>query len=234
VSVLDRHATQFKLTDARWQRFTRLLKQYEGWASALRADHGHEAVEFLETSGLLAGGVVAEEDVLALFEREASEGDPYTTEVLSREDGRIIVRGVETRTGLARTHRLRRALFESNEYAQFVRVHGQLRDLAGTAPFAISFKDAGEEAVDYAELREAVLRVAQKGLTLQRFKGLGEMNAEQLRETTMDPATRTLARVSVEDAAQADQIFSMLMGDQVEPRREFIEGNARRVVNLDV
>ncbi|HEV2724063.1 MAG TPA: toprim domain-containing protein, partial [Thermoleophilaceae bacterium] len=234
VSVLDRHGRPFKLTEARWQRFTRLLKQYEGWSSALRADHGHEAVEFLETSGLLAGGVVDEADVLALFEREPSEGDPYTTEVLSREDGRIIVRGVETRTGLARTHRLRRALFESNEYAQFVRVHGQLHELAGTAPFAVSFKDAAEEAGDYAELREAVLRVAQKGLTLQRFKGLGEMNAEQLRETTMDPATRTLARVTIEDAAQTDLIFSMLMGDQVEPRREFIEGNARRVVNLDV
>ena len=76
--------------------------------------------------------------------------------------------------------------------------------------------------------------VAQKGVSLQRFKGLGEMNAEQLAETTMDPATRTLAQVTLEDAAAADRIFSMLMGDQVEPRRAFIEDNARPVVNLDV
>jgi DNA gyrase subunit B len=78
------------------------------------------------------------------------------------------------------------------------------------------------------------MNVAQKGIKLQRFKGLGEMNAEQLGETTMSPTTRTLAQVTLEDATIADRIFSKLMGDQVEPRREFIEDNARAVANLDV
>ena len=233
--VTDRHSTQLRLTEARWARFTKLLHQYEGWSSALRAEHGSEAVEFLEDSGLLGEQVTDIEGALDLLDRDVVEGAPHVTTLLSREDGRIVVRGVEERTGLARTHRLPKALFESQEYRQFVRVHAALTDLAGAPPFTVAFKDASEEADDFAELRRAVMKVAQKGIAPpQRFKGLGEMNADQLRETTMDPATRTLARVTIEDAAQADLIFSMLMGDQVEPRRLFIEDNARAVANLDV
>ena len=79
-----------------------------------------------------------------------------------------------------------------------------------------------------------MLDLASQGVQLTRFKGLGEMNADQLRETTMDPATRTLQRVTLDDATAADQIFSMLMGDKVEPRREFIETHAKEVRFLDV
>src|SRR5439155_6536168 len=136
--------------------------------------------------------------------------------------------------GHARAHRLRRGIFDASEYREFVRVHGNLADLAGTPPFTVSLGEASSEALSFVDLRRAVLDVAQKGVQLQRFKGLGEMNAEQLRVTTMDPESRTLAQVTVEDAFAADRIFSMLMGDQVEPRRAFIEDNARAVANLDV
>ena len=115
-----------------------------------------------------------------------------------------------------------------------MRVHGQLIELAGTPAFEVRLGDAREAAPSFEALRTAVMTVAQKGIKLQRFKGLGEMNPEQLGETTMSPSTRVLAQVTLEDAAAADRIFSKLMGDQVEPRREFIEENARAVANLDV
>src|ERR1700693_4071777 len=146
----------------------------------------------------------------------------------------IRVKAVEAKTGFARTHRIRRALFDSQEYRQLARVHGQLVELAGTPAFDVRLGDARERAPSFESLRVAVMAVAQKGIKRQRFKGLGEMNADKLGETTMAPATRTLAQVTLEDAAGADRVFSMLMGDHVEPRRAFIEDNARAVANLDV
>ena len=90
----------------------------------------------------------------------------------------------------------------------------------------MTLADRTEDATTFEELRRSVMSVAQRGVSLNRFKGLGEMNSEQLRETTMDPTSRTLAQVSIEDAAEADQIFSKLMGDVVEVRKQFIEDNA--------
>ncbi len=232
--VFDRHGTQFRLTEARWQRFSRLLKQYEGWSSTLRAEYGSDVVGFLEESGVLDEQVSTGAGALELIERSSIENAPYETSLVRQDDTHISVRAVETKTGLARVLVIPRRLFEAQDLRNFTRVHGQLTELAGRAPFTVKLADATEDAPSFHALREAVLHVAQKGITLQRFKGLGEMNAAQLRDTTMDPATRTLAQVGIEDAAQADLIFSTLMGDMVEPRRQFIEDNARLVANLDV
>jgi DNA gyrase subunit B len=234
IDIFDRYGVQLKLTEARWQRFSRLLKQYEGWSSSLRAAHGHDMVQFLEESSLLGEQVMSAEDAVELLSRAGLDGETHATEMVSEDGEEIRVKAVEAKTGFALTHRIKRTLFDSQEYRQLARVHGQLVELAGTPAFEVSLGDAHESAATFEALHLAVMTVAQKGIKLQRFKGLGEMNAEQLGETTMAPATRTLAQVTLEDAFAADRIFSMLMGDQVEPRRAFIEDNARAVANLDV
>ena len=234
IEVFDRHAKQFKLTEARWQRFTRLLKQYEGWALALRGQHGHDVVQFLEESSLLSEQVTTAEQAVKLLSRADVDGDSHTTAMVDEDPVEIRVKAVEASTGFARTHRIKRAMFDSPEYRQLAKVHEQLIELAGTPPFEVSLGDAHEAALSFEALHDAVMTVARKGANVQRFKGLGEMNADQLGETTMSPSTRVLAQVTLEDAVAADRIFSKLMGDQVEPRREFIEENARAVANLDV
>ncbi|MGH2978362.1 MAG: DNA topoisomerase (ATP-hydrolyzing) subunit B [Solirubrobacterales bacterium] len=235
IEVADRSANAFSLTQQRWQRLTRLVKEYEGWASALRAEHGHEVITFLEESAVLDQGLIEADKVVAQLRKKAPDGEPYDTEVLSQNGaGSIRIKAIERKSGLATTHSLGREIFDSREYRQLVRVHQELQKLAGTPPFRLSLGGDEAEALSFEELRERVLQLAKRGVRLQRFKGLGEMNADQLRETTMDPASRTLQLVTIDDASAADQLFSMLMGDQVEPRRAFIEKHARDVQFLDV
>jgi DNA gyrase subunit B len=228
IEIADRFGQELKLTEARWQKYTRLKKQYEGWASALRAEHGHGVVRFLEESSLLDEQVDTAEKALELISGPVRDGAALGVELVDHDPMQLRVRAVEAKTGLAETHRIRRALFDSNEYRTFMKVHAQLVELAGTPPFTVKLGDKVEEATSFEALREAVLTVVrrQPGVGLNRFKGLGEMNAEQLRETTMDPESRTLQQVTMEDAAQADRLFSNLMGEVVEYRRKFIEDNA--------
>ncbi|HEU5192407.1 MAG TPA: DNA topoisomerase (ATP-hydrolyzing) subunit B [Methylomirabilota bacterium] len=125
-------------------------------------------------------------------------------------------------------------LLKSPDYAQLLEAHGEIAALH-KGPTTVSDGGGKEtEAPTLERLLEIVMEQAKDGATLQRYKGLGEMNPEQLWETTMNPETRTLLKVTMEDAVGADEIFTVLMGDAVEPRRDFIEKNALDVVNLDV
>jgi DNA gyrase subunit B len=237
IEVYDRYNKPFKLTDARWKRFTRLLKQYEGWGSALRAAHGHGLVAFLEQARLLDEEVGGVDELLKLVAEDGTNGDgaaAYTKKLIAESADEIVIRTIEAKTGLATTHHVRRAALDAHEYHRLAALHKELAVLVGTPPFQVQLGDTVRQAANFDELRTEILGVAQKGIEYYRFKGLGEMDADELRETTMDPETRTLVQVTMEDAASADLVFSMLMGDQVEPRRAFIEENARLVTNLDV
>jgi DNA gyrase subunit B len=234
LEVTDREGEAFSLTHARWQKYGRLLKQYEGWAAALRAEWGHDPITFLEESQLVDEGLTDPAEVVAMLKADDPEGEAYTTELLAEDDDSIIVRVVERKTGTAQTYTLPHAIFDTPEYTGFVRIHGELKALAGTPPFHVVLGKKDGDALSFEGLRSKVLEICRDGVPLQRFKGLGEMNYEQLFDTTMDPENRTLQLVTIDDASAADQLFSMLMGDSVEPRREFIESHAREVTNLDV
>jgi DNA gyrase subunit B len=234
LEVTDREGEAFSLTHPRWQKYGRLLKQYEGWAAALRAEWGHDPITFLEESTILDEGAADADAVIGLIQGEDPETEPYETELLSEDASMVVVRVIERKTGTAATYRLARALFETPEYKGFVKIHKELESLAGTPPFRVVLGKKERDALSFEELRAKVLEICRDGVPLQRFKGLGEMNYDQLYDTTMDAESRTLQLVTVDDASAADQIFSMLMGDAVEPRRDFIENHAREVTNLDV
>jgi DNA gyrase subunit B len=153
--------------------------------------------------------------------RAASADQPAAIEVIRDQHG------------LSHTWFLPQPFFSSNEFKPILAVSQQLTGLI-QADAVVRRGNASRGVLSFAEARNWLLDEAKKGRSIQRFKGLGEMNPEQLWETTVNPETRRMLQVGVEDAIAADQMFSMLMGEAVEPRREFIEANALRVANLDI
>ncbi len=125
-------------------------------------------------------------------------------------------------------------LAESAEYQELLSIDEDVRSI-GPAPYSVRVGDEELETLPDAESLQAfITERGRKGMQITRYKGLGEMNADQLWDTTMSPDARTLLQVRVNDPVRADELFSVLMGDQVEPRRQFIEENALNVRNLDI
>jgi DNA gyrase subunit B len=230
--VTERDGTMQKLTESRYARFSRALHEYEGWVSRLRADFGAGPANFVTAHRLV------ETEARALGDLEGALGtiapNGYEVSLVEVGDDGAKVRVVERETSAAVHVVLPAELLASPVYAGLRKTYARLVEIVGSPPFALKLGNKAAEAETFTELRDHALELAKEGLKPRRFKGLGEMDPEELAQTTMDPTRRMLVRVEVEDAAAADLVFSMLMGDQVEPRRLFIEQNAKDVRFLDV
>jgi DNA gyrase subunit B len=231
MEVADRAGTVFKLTETRYKRFTTALAEFEGWASRLRADFGAATVNFLIEHRLIEAADAGTDLERAL---KGLDTDGYELDLVEKTADLFRVKLIERETSAASHVTVPAELLASPHYASLAKSYARLVELVGPPPFRITLGRKWREADTFDGLRAQTLDLAKDGIEVGRFKGLGEMDAEDLWETTMNPANRMLIRVEVEDAAAADLAFSMLMGDQVEPRRLFIEQNARDVRFLDV
>ena len=232
IDVAPRSGEPIKLTEARWGRFVRTLAEFDGWSARLRSDFGAAPADLVVTHRLVESDLTTGEEVEAALAAIGDNG--YSLTVLERDDSALKIKVIEIETSAARHVRLPLELLASPIYASVRRLYARLAEVVGLPPFELRHGRKSAVAHTFNQLRSAALDLAKEGIQISRFKGLGEMNDIQLWETTMDPARRLLIRVEVEDASAADHLFSVLMGDQVEPRREFIEQNARDVRFLDV
>jgi DNA gyrase subunit B len=231
IDVTDRNGQTQKLTETRYHRFTKALNEFEGWASRLRADFGSAPANFVIAHRLVeADGGIG--DLAKVLESIGENG--HELSIVEQTDEGVRIKVIERETSAASHVTVPAELFSSPVYENLRKSYARLVEIVGVPPFKLALGKKERSADTFEELRAAALDLAKEGITVSRFKGLGEMNPDELWETTMNPANRMLVRVEVEDAAGADRLFSMLMGDQVEPRRDFIESNAKDVRFLDV
>jgi DNA gyrase subunit B len=214
-------------------------RQISGGINGLHSRYNRNVVEQGAIGGVFDASILATpsaEKSNAIAERIAKRLDSISEEMETGWEGRygndgyIFKREVR---GVTEVHVLDRALLGSLDARRLNERHAHLVEIYDT-PAKLKRKDKTDMVTGPRSLLDAVYETGRKGLDLQRYKGLGEMNPEQLWETTLDPDVRTLLQVKVGDLAEADEIFAKLMGDIVEPRRDFIQENALNVSNLDV
>jgi DNA gyrase subunit B len=232
LEILARGASPVKFTAARYARFARTLAEYMGWAARLRSDFGPAAADFVLAHRLVESDAGSPADAVHAIAAAEPNGYKLEPEATAEE---LRVRVVEVETSATQNVVVPAELFGSPIYDRVRKTYARLGEIiGGLPPFALRYGKQSVDALTFEGLRESALTLAKSGIQITRYKGLGEMNPTELWATTMDPARRMLIRVDVEDAAAADLWFSRLMGDEVEPRRVFIEQNALEVKNLDV
>jgi DNA gyrase subunit B len=214
-------------------------RQIAGGINGLHSRYNRDVVEQGAIGGVFDATILnspSTEKAAAIADLIAKRLDSISEEMETGWEGRYGNDGYvfkrEVR-GVTEVHVLDRALLGSLDARKLNERHGHLVEVYDT-PAKLKRKDKTDVVTGPRSLLEAVYETGRKGLDLQRYKGLGEMNPEQLWETTLDPDVRTLLQVKVGDLAEADEIFAKLMGDVVEPRRDFIQENALNVSNLDV
>jgi DNA gyrase subunit B len=223
-----------------------LAKEYLAVRTAimrLRRRHEPEVLWALtDTTSLLGGALttpaatttLVEELTRRLITVEKAGIIKYSVRTDDGEDETSWAAVVESdRHGQFRQTRLDSRFFDSSEYRAIMALGDEMRRKVGENP-TVRRGNHETQVINFAGALDWLLAEARRGLTIQRYKGLGEMDADQLWETTMDATERRLSRVTIEDAVSADEVFTVLMGDEVAPRREFIESNAFSVTNLDI
>ena len=176
---------------------------------------------------------VAESFVNSLNEKE-NDGATYSYDILKEEEGSEFLIQITMRMhGIDYNYKLNQEFIDSAEYAKIRDLNESINDMMNDSAF-VQRGEKKQPVESFKEALEWLMNEAKRGQYIQRYKGLGEMNPDQLWETTMDPDSRRMLQVTIEDAINCDQLFTTLMGDQVEPRRAFIEANALKVENLDV
>ncbi len=213
-------------------------RQFVGVLSGIHSRYNRSVVEQVAIAGALNADILSEPDkadqaaqyVARRLDALSEETERGWTGSFAPDTGFRFERDVR---GVKEVATIDPALLNSADARKLDQFTKRLQDIY--AKFAeLVRKDDTTTAHGPRDLYNAIMAAGRKGLTLQRYKGLGEMNAEQLWETTLDPDARTLLQVKVREADDADNLFGRLMGDEVEPRREFIQDNALSVANLDI
>jgi DNA gyrase subunit B len=227
--------TRKKLTDKRLGLLFEKITLYHDLAQRIEnKGYSRPLLNVLLDNGIQGKANLAAKEKVADLRKKLEKGGFEVEDVHWDEEHNVY--GLEVQRsngGKERRIKINLNLIASVEYRNLVQLHQEIREIA--PPPYLLLQNGKEVAIDEEEaLLHSINQLGKEGLSIQRYKGLGEMNPEQLWQTTMNPETRTLLKVRVEDAVEADETFSILMGDEVEQRRRFIEENALIVQNLDI